>query len=146
MNLLLICHANVCRSRMAECVFRQVLFNAEGERVLSAGLAAVSGKPVHELVKTVLLERGYTIPSELSSVRLIAPMLAWADLVLVMETAQRREIVRRHPTMAGKVWTLGHWLDCEIHDPVCGDKARFDATLTLIERSARSWLPVLVPQ
>jgi protein-tyrosine phosphatase len=128
---------------MAECVFRHVLVNATGERVLSAGIAAVSGTPIHELACGALVERGYALPQDLTAVRLTAPMLTWADLVLVMEATQRRKVIATHPVAAGKIWTLGHWLSREIIDPVCGDKQTFDATLDLIERSANSWLPVL---
>jgi protein-tyrosine phosphatase len=128
---------------MAERVFRRVLPFPGGERVLSAGLAAVSGLPIHELASNVLTERGYMVARDATAVRLVAPMLDWADLVLVMDTKQRLEVVRRHPIAAGKIWTLGHWLGCEITDPVRGNKAVFNATLTLIERSASSWLPVL---
>jgi protein-tyrosine phosphatase len=112
--------------------------------VLSAGLAAVSGVPIHELAKKVLLERGYLIPLESSATRLVEPMLTWAEVVLVMEKAQREEVVRRFPVAIGKVWMLGHWVGREIHDPVQGDKAMFDDTLTLIERCVSSWLPVLI--
>jgi protein-tyrosine phosphatase len=84
------------------------------------------------------------LPPYASAVRLVEPMLTWAELVLVMETEQRREVVRRYPEATGKVWILGHWIDREIHDPVRGNKAMFDMTLTVIERSVRSWLPVLM--
>lgn len=142
-NLLLICHANVCRSRMAESVFRHLLAQEAHAAVHSAGLEALSGVPPHPLARKVLAARGYPAPAEAQAMRLAAPMLDWADLVLSMESAQRREIVRRHPAVAAKVWTLGHWLGCEVDDPVGCDEARFDAILRLIERSAQSWLPAL---
>jgi protein-tyrosine phosphatase len=146
LNLLLICHANVCRSRIAECVFRHALSDVSAPSVQSAGLEALSGVPIHPIARKVLTAKGYAIPAESSSMRLTTPMLHWADLVLVMETAQRHEVVRRYPFAAGKVWTLGHWLGREVHDPVGGSEALFDASLALIEHSASSWLPALTMQ
>lgn len=146
LNLLLICHANVCRSRIAECVFRRVLSGAANVSVQSAGLEALSGVPVPSPVQDVLVGKGYAIPPDSSSVRLTMPMLKWADLALVMETVQRHEVLRRYPFATGKVWTLGHWLGSEVHDPVGGDHALFEASLALIERSADSWLPALTMQ
>lgn len=146
MNLLLICHANVCRSRIAECVFRHVLSDAANVSVQSAGLEALSGVPMPPILHNVLVAKGYAIPVDSSSMRLTMPMLHWADLVLVMETSQRYEVLRRYPFATGKVWTLGHWLGSEVHDPVGGDQALFEASLALIERSANSWLPALTMQ
>lgn len=146
MNLLLICHANVFRSRIAECVFRHVLSEAVNVSVQSAGLEALSGVPIPPIVHNLLVAKGYAVPADSSAVRLTIPMLHWADLVLVMETAQRHEVLRRYPFATGKVWTLGHWLGSEIHDPVGGDQALFEASLALIERSADSWLPALTMQ
>ena len=74
------------------------------------------------------------------------PMVLWADLILVMETAQRKELVRRFPFAAGKVWLLGYWIGQEVADPVGGDEQMFEATLTLIESGARGWQPALAPQ
>lgn len=146
MNLLLICHANVYRSRLAECVFRQVLAGAENVAIQSAGLEALSGVPIPPIVHDVLIAKNYAVPDDAGSVRLTMPMLQWADLVLVMEAAQRREVLRRYPFATGKVWTLGHWLGSDVHDPVGGDRAVFEASLALIERSADSWLPGLTLQ
>ncbi|WP_244745629.1 low molecular weight phosphotyrosine protein phosphatase [Paraburkholderia terricola] len=146
LNLLLICYANVCRSPMAECVFREALSDASGASIQSAGLEALSGVPIHPIAQKVLTAKGYPVPADSSSMRLTSPMLHWANLVLVMEMSQRREVLRRYPFAAGKVWTLGHWLGREVHDPVGGDEALFDESLTLIERSANSWLPALTMQ
>ncbi|TDY17044.1 protein-tyrosine phosphatase [Paraburkholderia sp. BL6665CI2N2] len=146
MNLLLICHANVCRSRFAECVFRHALSDASGASVQSAGLEALSGVAIHPIAHKLLAAKGYAIPAESSSARLTTPMLHWADLVLVMETAQRREVLRRYPFATGKVWTLGHWLGSEVDDPVGGSEALFEASLALIERCASSWLPAFSMQ
>ena len=146
MNLLLICHANVCRSRIAESVFLRLFLQSQDVSIQSAGLAAASGVDIHPTAHKVLSARGYVVPSEPRSVRLTMPMVLWADLILVMETAQRKELVRRFPFAAGKVWLLGHWIGQEVADPVGGDEQMFEATLTLIESGARGWQPALAPQ
>lgn len=131
---------------MAECVFRHTLPLASGDQILSAGLEAPGGAPIHPLARSALARRGYDVPPDSLATRLVTPMLDWADLVLAMETVQRLEVVRRHPVVAGKVRTLGHWLGREVEDPVRGDEAAFDATLQLIELGADSWLSALIKQ
>lgn len=146
LKLLVVCHANVCRSPMAESVFRHVLDDVIEAEVESAGLAALSGVPMHPLACEVLDARGYGRRGDTNAMRLVKPMLDWADLVLTMESGQRLEIIRRFPLAALNVWTLGHWMDREIDDPVGGDLARFESALNLIELCARSWLPALTQQ
>jgi protein-tyrosine phosphatase len=146
LNLLLICHANVCRSPMAESIFRDRLLDQEKIEIQSAGIAAMSGSPIHPIARKILRSRAYPIHEDAGAVRLTAPMLSWADLVLVMEGSQRRELVRRHPFAAGKVWLLGHWLACDVPDPVDGNDVIFNATLDLIEASVTTWQPALPMQ
>jgi protein-tyrosine phosphatase len=146
LNLLLMCHANVCRSPIAECVFRDRLLDYKTIVIQSAGIAAVSGSPIHPTARKILTDRSYRIREDASAVRLAAPMLHWADLTLVMEGSQRRELIRRHPFAAGKVWLLGHWLGQDVPDPVDGDYSAFNATLDLVEACVMTWQPSLTMQ
>lgn len=143
LNLLLICHANVCRSPIAESVFRERWQDRTAIAIQSAGLAAASGVPVHPAARKALAARGYSLSDDASAVRLTAPMMHWADLVLVMESSQRHALLRRYPFAVGKVWLLGHWLGRDVPDPFGGDDALFEATLDLIEASASSWQPAI---
>jgi len=146
LNLLLICHANVCRSPMAESIFRNRFLDHQKVVIQSAGIAAMSGSPIHPIARRILVSRAYPIREHASAVRLTAPMLNWADLALVMDGSQRRELVRRNSFAAGKVWLLGHWLGRDVPDPVDGDDAVFNATLDLIEASVTTWQPALTMQ
>jgi protein-tyrosine phosphatase len=130
---------------MAEAIFRDRL-DHENIVIQSAGIAAMSGSPIHPIARKILASRAYPIREDASAVRLTEPMLSWADLVLVMDGSQRRELVRRHPFAAGRVWLLGHWLACDVPDPVGGDDAIFSATLDLIEASVTTWQPALTTQ
>jgi len=131
---------------MAESIFRNRLLDHKKTVIQSAGIAALSGSPIHSIARKILVNRSYSIRDDASAVRLTAPMLNWADLALVMEGSQRRELVRRHPFAAGKVWLIGHWLARDVPDPVDGDDAVFNATLELIEATATTWQPALTTQ
>lgn len=140
MNLILVCRANVYRSPMAEAVLRARLRDTPAEKIRSAGLAPAAGLPRDERTQRVLAERGYPpVPSQFAQM-LNEPMLHWADLVLVMEAQQRHALLRRFPAAAGKVWRLGHWLDCEIPDPHGSGLQPLRDTLLLIERCVDRWL------
>ncbi|TFE36412.1 hypothetical protein E2553_42365 [Paraburkholderia dipogonis] len=142
MKILVLCRANVCRSPMAQCVLRQSIEDISGFIVDSAGIWGAVGKKMHPLAYKVLNDRGYRATFETAKL-VLGGNIAWADLIFVMDKAQRKELIARFPMASGKIWLLGHWLGIEIKDPVGGDYEFFSATLNAIEKSVQSWLPVL---
>ena len=58
---------------------------------------------------------------------LIASDVIWADVILTMTSVQAGELVRRYPSVRGKVFTLGEYsgVGGEIADPYGGDLARY---------------------
>lgn len=139
LRLLLVCRANLCRSPMAEAVFGAQPRHAATLQLRSAGLAAATGLARPASVLALLDARGYRLPADGHARRLDAATLRWADLVLVMESAQRLALLRRHPEAAGKVWRIGHWRSLDIADPAGQPAPRLAATLDAIEACAASW-------
>ncbi|MDT8838256.1 low molecular weight phosphotyrosine protein phosphatase [Paraburkholderia fungorum] len=142
MKLLVICHANVCRSPMAESVLRRSVGHIDGFVVDSAGLSGAVGEKVHPLTAKALRERNYEVTSGTAKL-LLGGNVAWADLVFVMDKEQRKQLIARFPAASGKIWLLGHWINIEVKDPVGGDYEIFKATLDTIEKAVQSWLPAL---
>ncbi|MCP5353370.1 MAG: hypothetical protein H6926_09335 [Chromatiales bacterium] len=64
----------------------------------------------------------------------------WADPVLVMEDAQRRDLARLIPESVGKTYLLGHWNRSEVPDPYMQDIAQFEYSRELIEGAVSAWL------
>ncbi|CAH2780575.1 MAG: hypothetical protein CBARDCOR_3267 [uncultured Caballeronia sp.] len=145
MNILVVCTANMCRSPMAEAVFRSRFGHAGMHMdVQSAGVAASPGQPIHPVVADVLAQRGYWIDTKKRAQSILHPLVGVSDLVLVTETRQKRLLDARFPSAIGKFWLLGQWVKTqEIPDPIEKDHAFFEATLDLIEGSVDSWIPNL---
>lgn len=98
MNILFVCDAHVRRSPTAEDIYRDdVRFS-----VRSAGLSELSDRPVTE------------------------ELLAWADLVSVMEAAQRRLILERFPRAShrARIVVLGIPDVYDFRDPALVDELR----------------------
>ncbi|MGH2651488.1 MAG: protein-tyrosine-phosphatase [Actinomycetota bacterium] len=111
MRVLFVCSANVCRSRMAEQVFRDVTApGARGHEVRSAG--TVADPSGHQLTEADL---------------------KWADLVCVMESAHRAYITERWGDSAAKVRVLGIPDIYVPGDPVLQDLLRTHILLLLAE-------------
>jgi protein-tyrosine phosphatase len=107
--------------------------------VRSAGLDALVGHPADEAVQRLMLRRGIDVSSHRAA-QVSRDMLHWADLVLVMEETHRAELRLMQPSVAGKVFLLGHWISTEIPDPYLKAESVFEETLALIDRAVASWV------
>ncbi|GIJ51681.1 protein-tyrosine-phosphatase [Virgisporangium aliadipatigenens] len=108
LRLLLVCHANVCRSPLAERLARDAFaarLGAGAAEIFSAGTHATPGRAMHEHSAAVLRERG--IDPERFATRLATPgLLAAADLVLTATRAQRAHCVTIAPSTLRRTFTM----------------------------------------
>lgn len=92
-TILVVCIGNICRSPMAQALLRQSL---PGVSVISAGIGALSGYPADPSAVEVMAHHGIDI-SEHRAQQLTGSLVSRADLILVMDGAQKQEIQSRHP-------------------------------------------------
>lgn len=138
--LLVVCVGNICRSPMAQAVLRRDL----GDRwsISSAGLGALVGEPAAPEARHSLQALGLDAAEHRA--RQVTPeMLRDAELVFVMESAQKSALEKAHPWACGRVFRLGHWEDLEIADPYRRPQEVFDAALEAIVRCCAAWSPKL---
>lgn len=144
-HILILCVGNVCRSPMAAAILAAELAPLDNApRVSSAGVAAVPGDPADEIACQLVAERGLDLSAHRA--RPVTPaLLRSADLVLVMETEQRRFLLAQDPAAAGKTFLLGHWSGTEIADPYCQPLAAYTEALERIDAGIAHWLARIVP-
>jgi len=151
-RLLFVCLGNICRSPMAEGVFRRV---AEQEGVLhlfdvdSAGLGDWHvGQAPDTRAQAAAQNRGIDISGQ--SARQIAPGdYDRFDLLLAMDGSNYDELVQLAPRNARH--KIRRFLDFAPHvgtkdvpDPFYGGREGFDHALDLIEQAARGLLAELL--
>ncbi|MBX6378506.1 MAG: hypothetical protein IRY95_08150, partial [Clostridia bacterium] len=96
---------------MAEALLRHVAATRGlAVEVASAGVTAVEGMPLSQEAASALRRRGVSV-GEHRSRRLTPELVAWADLVLVMEPLHREVVVAAVPEAAGKVFLLKEYAD-----------------------------------
>ena len=146
-NVLIVCHANVCRSPAAEMLFkaRQRAAAESGRSSVpiefhSAGIRATNGRAMDPVMQRLLAEQGVASGIHYSR-RLDRQLVRSADLVLVTERAQVSEVEALDPASRGKVYPLGKWeADSDVTDPHGGAETAYRESLVLIEHLVMGWL------
>jgi protein-tyrosine phosphatase len=103
--LLFVCHANVCRSPMAERLARLELRARPGVATASAGTHARAGDPMHPGAAELLRELGADA-DDFHSRPLSGELLTPATLILTATRAQRAHCARLAPTTIGRTFTI----------------------------------------
>jgi protein-tyrosine-phosphatase/predicted ATP-grasp superfamily ATP-dependent carboligase len=103
-SVLFVCRGNICRSPFAERVAEARYGGAK--RIRSAGLMALAARPSPLVARIVAREHGVDLERHRSAV-VTAEMLAEADVVLVFDDANRRELLRRFPEARPRLWLVG---------------------------------------
>lgn len=143
-STLLVCTANVCRSPMAERLWRDAAHRLRRLLpVTSVGLEARPGSPADERAAELLAERGLDLSDHRS--RRFQPVGAMRhDLILVMEPMQQRRVLVAAPALAGRVHLLGQWGVGAIDDPYGKGHAAYEVCVTQLERAIVAWMNRIV--
>ena len=123
MKIIFVCYANLCRSPLAEGIFKQLLENNEKSDsiiVNSAGIHAYEGSPPHSKSIQVAKERGIDI-SGYGGVQLTKEMAKEADLILTLDESVKHHILSYYTNDSKKVVTMkecgGEINDLDVDDP-----------------------------
>jgi protein-tyrosine phosphatase len=103
-RILFVCHANLCRSPMAEYIAGSLLAKLPVQ-VASAGTNAMDGRAMHPHAAAVAAETGRD-PAEFRSRKLCAAHLADAALVLAATRRERSLCVALAPAALHRTFTL----------------------------------------
>lgn len=145
--LLLVCRANLCRSPMAEVVFRAVAPALGLARVASAGVSASSRPQAMDARARAALERRqYTVDKKWRSRRVVPEDLAKFDLILALDADVLEDLQALWPGVpAHRVRLLMDKVPglegMDVPDPYYSSAIGFDVALDLIERAVASFRP-----
>ncbi|MFB9123937.1 low molecular weight phosphotyrosine protein phosphatase [Paraburkholderia dipogonis] len=134
-TVLIVCEGNLCRSPMAQGLLQRELSDIE---VTSAGLSAAKGAPMDRFAREMLSDRGIDMSSHVAR-RLNERVCGAADLILVMELAQKQAIEKFYPTARGRVYRLADADHVDVPDPFGRSARIYDQAMTLIERGVLDW-------
>ena len=135
-RILVLCIGNICRSPMAEGLLKQAL---RGHDISSAGLGALVGQPAEPHAIALMQQQGIDITAHRAR-QLESWMVGAADLVLVMDTEQKRHLEQQYPLCRGKTYRLGESGKYDIADPYRQGLDVFRETAGLIQQGVAGWV------
>ena len=133
MNVLFVCTGNLCRSPMAEALFKLIVRSRRYDdeiHVRSAGTWASKGSPATPDAVDVLAAVGVDLAAHRSR-PLRRAHIEWADLVVAMTSVHSLEIQEKVPDAASKIVLLKEVLEMETEpaSPTTPSAERLEAFL-----------------
>src|SRR5947207_8915293 len=124
-TILFVCTGNVCRSPMAEGIFRQAVQDRGQYGVMSARLGAMEGQPPSIYAVQAVRDLGIDISSQRS--RMLTPeMVQQADYIFGMTHSHIDTVMLLYPQAAEKTFLLREFdetldiFEKDISDPIGG--------------------------
>lgn len=124
-TILFVCTGNVCRSPMAEGLFRHAVRNSSNYRVISAGVGAVDGQPPSPHAVRALKDLGIDIARQRSQM-LTSELVQQADYIFGMTHGHVDAVNLLFPQAAEKTFLLREFdetldvFEKDISDPIGG--------------------------
>ena len=138
-SVVTVCTGNICRSPLAEYLFRSRLEGVSA-KVSSAGIQALVNQPADVLAQEIAQTHGLDLSPHLGR-QVEKSVLEEHELILVMEDHHRDYIRSCFPQVSGKVFLLGKWEEeMQIPDPYKKSPDFFKEVYSEIDRSVTHWV------
>jgi len=143
--VMFVCTANICRSPVAEKLFR-VLLTTANLALATDSCGLIEGGHIISLSSMqLLLERGIMEAQEHVSKQVTPQMITSSWLILTMEERQRDWLRNANPLSAKKIWTLNEIVgeEGDITDPYGSDLDSYRITFDIIENRLKRLLNLI---
>lgn len=143
-RVLVLCLGNICRSPIGEVLLKKIAKDhALALEVDSAGLTAMVGEGAHPFSQELMAERGISLKNHRAK-QVTTELIKNADLILVMDDAQKRMLEQSFHDACGKTFRIGHHSNFDVPDPYHHPRAVFEGCAMQIERGLKDWVDFIV--
>ena len=138
-NIVVVCTGNICRSPIAECLFRQRNLGS-GLNVASAGTHALVGRPADPYSVEVMIENDCDLILSHRAQQANVRLLNSVDLILALDGGHLEWVLSVAPHLRGRAFKLGRWDgNQDIEDPYMKPKEAFVKAYWEISRAVDEW-------
>lgn len=147
-QILFVCTGNICRSPMAEGLFRDMVKGMENISVRSAGVCAPDGQSPSSHAVNVMKELKLDI-TDLRSTSISKEAIQESDYILVMTYGHLDALLMLHPEASEKTFLLRefepdlHPAEREVSDPIGGSESIYRTTRDQIQNALKHLLQTL---
>jgi RpiB/LacA/LacB family sugar-phosphate isomerase len=147
-TVLFICTGNICRSPMAEGIFRHVVKGRRDIQVMSAGIGAMDGQAPSPYAVKAVKELGIDISKQRSR-QLTAELVQEADYIFGMTHSHVDTVLLLYPYAAEKTFLLREFdetldiFEKDISDPIGGSYEVYLNTRDQIEQGIASLMRIV---
>ncbi len=146
-RILFVCSGNVCRSVMAEYLFKKFWPSEYQQKVevTSAGTSALSSSSPSRLTREVMEKRKIDVSSHRSRYTDLS-IISRSDLVLVMEEKHKNYLNKIYPQAKEKIFMLSEFASGKkenIIDPLNQSETFYEKTCQIIEREIKKLIKKL---
>lgn len=137
-SVLFVCSANMCRSPMAEVLFKHMLSQRGTDvdwHITSAGVWAWDGNRASQGAVKAVERKGFDLSNHRSQL-ITREMIVESDLILVMEQNHKQALQASFPTYSSRIYLLSEMVGMkhDIIDPTGGTAADYEDTADELER------------
>ena len=149
-NILFVCTGNICRSPMAEGLFRQMVADRKDVQVASAGVNASYGQPPSAYAVEALADLGIDISGQRSQ-PITGQLVEEADLIFTMTRGHLEMLEAYFPEAADKAFLVrefdpaAHAGDLDVPDPIGQSRAVYFRCRDALKKTLPSLLALLEP-
>lgn len=142
-SILVVCIGNICRSPIAEIMFKQYFLDKNMDvSVSSAGIAALVDSPASVISQELVREVDLDI-SQHKARQLTQELVFDSELIITMTSDQKTQVEKMFPECMGRVFRLGHWGGFDVVDPYKRPREIYKQAFVLIEEGVGDWLTKL---
>lgn len=148
-SVLFVCTANICRSPMAEAIFRARLQESKEKwqewEIGSAGTWAADGQGASEFARKTMAARGLDITAHQAR-SISKDLISRYKLILTMENSHREALVAEFPFLEKRIFLLSEMsgIKSDVRDPYGGDLEEYQYAADILDGLIRNGLSRII--